>query len=224
MGALSQYELGSVGYDLRILIDTISGVSVNCFVLLSGYNLISDRNRKTKIIKIWMQVLVFSVLCLLLRLTALNIEEVPEFEEILKCFFPITSKQYWFMTVYILLVLFSPYINKLSEIMTQIQHRNLLFLVGTLCIIRTIFGWSISTLGDGYDLLWFTALYFAGVYIKKYDVNIGSRKVLILWLLTVFVAVAVRYFQELYAFKYEHVANYNSVFMLVMVACIFLLF
>lgn len=49
--------------------------------------------------------------------------------ELFKSIFPTITGKYWFFTTYMLLAIFSPYINKIPQILPQKQFKNLLLLL-----------------------------------------------------------------------------------------------
>lgn len=107
---LSQIEIGN--YGIIQLLAYLTSISVNCFVLISGYfSINSKRVNYDRIIKIWLQTVFYSFIIYLL-LSTLGIIPL-EFTTIIKSLLPILTRQYWFITAYIPLMLMSPYISKL---------------------------------------------------------------------------------------------------------------
>lgn len=58
---------------------------------------------------------------------------------LVKSFFPIITKQYWFVTVYIVLMMLSPYLNVLLNDITKIELKRLLIIFTILFIIIPTF-------------------------------------------------------------------------------------
>ena len=85
---------------------------------------------------------------------------------------PITFKAYWFVSVYILLYLFHPYINKLLNNLDRKEHLSFIWLMFIIfSILRTIL------MADYYgnELIQFLLFYTIGAYLYKYPDNILGR-------------------------------------------------
>lgn len=143
-------------------------VSVNCYVLISGYFLCSQKKlKKTKIISLVKKTFFYSVaiffILLFTKQTTFNIFLMP------KVFFPILTFSYWFITIYILMYLFFPYYNLVVNNLTKYKFKVLL-IIGffILSVFPMIFILYIPKLSGISFLMWFTYLYFVGSYIKKY--------------------------------------------------------
>ena len=106
-------------------------------------------------------------------------------QQLIKQSLPVLTNQYWFFTVYFLLVLIAPFINILIHKLNQNGYKCLLIvLIGSFSFIPTvnIFGESLGT-EYGFSLLWFVVLYFVGGYIQKY--NLKDRRYVWIYLLCV---------------------------------------
>lgn len=139
-------------------------IGVDIFVLISGYFLIKSQSVKiNKIIRFWVQIFLCSFLCFLI----FTIIGQGQFNIIalIKSIMPITFSEWWFASAYFILYLLSPYINKLLNILTKKQYRQLLLLLGICwCIFPTFTGRSLQ----GSDLLWFIYLYAFAGYLRLF--------------------------------------------------------
>lgn len=142
-------------------------VAVNCFVLITGYFLIKSECKIKKVIKLWKQVLFYTLTFLLIFKFFLKREIL--IEDTLKSFLPITLKTYWFISTYVVLYLLAPYLNKCIE---NIDKRFFKRLISILLIISCVssllvsFGFSVIDSSNGYGILWFVTLYCIGAYIR----------------------------------------------------------
>lgn len=89
----------------------VSIVSVNCFILVTGYFLSKSHVNYKKLIGLWIQVEMYSVgvylfLCMLPG-TGIDFQV----KTLLKQMLPILTNQYWFFTDYLLLMVFIPLLN-----------------------------------------------------------------------------------------------------------------
>lgn len=174
---------------LRWWILSFCNISVNCYVMLSGYFLINSKFRLSKVITLWLKVFFWSVfiwgICVFVFKDDVGIRQS------LSAFLPISTYEYWFITNYIALYLFSPFINKLLLCLTRNQHRSLIIVsVVLFSIWTTIFG-DVFNGHDGCNLLWFCTLYSIAAYIRLYGNDMVSKSKYI-YLVTPF-AVSVLY-------------------------------
>ena len=152
----------------KFLIDFLSlggQLGVSCFVLISGYFMINSKFTFQKLCKIVGEVLFYSIGIGLLFIFCLKPVESLSVFNLLQTFFPVGYVSYWFITNYILLMLFSPFINIIMKEINQKCHRNIIFF--------SILIWSFFSvfLGASFEfnkLVWFVVLYFIAGYIKKY--------------------------------------------------------
>ena len=88
-------------------------IGVSCYLLITGYFSVKSTFNIKKIFKLVFEVLFYSIgIFIIFNLFNINILNIDS-SIILKSFFPITYSLYWFITLYIILYIFSPYLNKL---------------------------------------------------------------------------------------------------------------
>lgn len=163
-------EFSSLNYFIVWGVLAFCIVAVNCYVLISGYFLSSQKEfKKNKIIELIRITFFYSVstfvVLLFAKQTVFNIVLLP------KIFLPVLTFSYWFITIYILMYLFFPYYNFLINNLTQESFKILLrigFIV--LSVFPMLFILYVPKLSGIGFLLWFTYLYFVGSYIRKYYV------------------------------------------------------
>jgi hypothetical protein len=156
-------------------------VAVNVYVLISGYFGVeaSGSGAETEKVlkrpfKIWKQVVFYSVVIGIIAL----ITGIQQFDiyQIFGYIFPVVTEHYWFATAYIFLCLVMPFLNRGIESMSSKQ---LGYIIGAMLLFFSIaktfipmhLPWDFS----GYDVLWFTALYLTGAYIRKYGTGVLSK-------------------------------------------------
>ncbi|GKX67546.1 acyltransferase [Inconstantimicrobium mannanitabidum] len=165
---LSQNKVYSVNWFFSWTIDTLSMVSVNCFVLISGYFLVQSKFKLKKIIQLWLQVLFYSIgIYIILAATGLINFNIIDFGS--SCL-PVLLSQYWFAQMYIALYIFSPFLNILIHSLNKNQMRNLLmilFFMLSLCPTILPFGTTVEK-GGGYSITHFMFLYLIASYIRLY--------------------------------------------------------
>ena len=91
--------------------------AVNCFALISGYLMVGKSIKLRNIVKLWFQVLFYSLL-----ITVLFFAFVPESRSIKSLVFsvlPVLSKQWWYVSAYFALFFLIPFLNKAIENISQ---------------------------------------------------------------------------------------------------------
>ena len=96
----------------------------------------------------------------------------------IKAVFPITTTEYWYITSYVGMYAFVPFLNSMVE---QNEKKKLRFLLCSIfilfcCIPRFLIQSPYGLLG-GHSMLWVSILYVAGAYVRKYNIlNVISVK------------------------------------------------
>lgn len=146
--------------------------SVNIFVLISGYFLVDSKFKLSKVIKLLLQVWFYSWVINIIMVFTGN--ATFSAKELISIAFPISYKEYWFITAYLIMYLMSPVLNRLIKSLTQHQHKLLIIL---LLLLTSVWHDLIPAsdplyINNGYSFFWFIVLYFISAYIKKYDFSI----------------------------------------------------
>lgn len=162
-GAVMEHSSG-IGFAWTQFENGIFNAGVSIFVLISGY--FGIKLSAKKLIQLESSVLFYAVLsaivgCYFGKESILSI---------VKAFIPISTNCYWFISCYILLMIFSPYINKGIDLMSESQHRNLLMLMSAIFLVApTVLYYSV--LGGGKNVINMLLLYILGSYIRKYNLK-----------------------------------------------------
>lgn len=146
---------------------------------------------------------------------------------------PFLSKQYWFITTYIVLVCLCPYINKLINIITFGEYTALLvFLFVIFSVWSSVFPFSDSLdNSQGYSIIWFICMYLVGAYIGRYESKIQGKN----WILFYFGSSALSLigwmvYQKLYSIVGvgscfgATFMGYNSILIVIAAIALFLCF
>lgn len=167
---------------------SIFHVGVPVFIMISGYYGI---NRKTKGFLNIMLLSSFYITCGII-VSLVGEGKIFAIKDTLSVLFPFSMGKYWFISTYIALFLFSPYINKIMEILSQREH---LLLLLTLAFVVFFQGGILSNgLGGGKGILTFCLAYTLGRYIKMYSrCDFSFKKILFCYILlsTVFLLTVV---------------------------------
>ena len=180
MGGIGKYEFGTMGYTLLWFVESACIVGVNEFVLITGYYGTGAKFKVSKLVVFYLEVVYFSVLCT--AIVSLVTDGSVNVTDWIYAFFPLTSKRYWYASVYALLIFVRPLLNIIIENMDRKTH--VLCIIMSLIIfsfIPTFFIWNREITGTGMDLVWFTVLYFVGAYIYKFGQRIKRKKWMLLY-------------------------------------------
>lgn len=154
--------------------------AVNTYILITGYYSYDTHKNVKTVIKslslLWLSAVFFSLIGYLTSVIVFN----GQFQliELIKRFFPILRGVWWFYTVYFALMLLSPYINKMIDNLSEVDHKILLAILIVMQSVLPIFvDWK-GQLGTnyGYSLIWFITLYISGAYLRKGSTLLDEKK------------------------------------------------
>lgn len=175
---------GRSGIDEFSSFETIAPHAVNCFVLISGYFLISSKFKAERILRTIFET-IFYTFTITIILFLFGKADLMDVAKSIMPFAP-TKFSYWFVNKYLAVILLSPYINRvccsLSKKQYQILIGSLLLISSTLFIIFP-FG---ELFGNGFSLLWMTTLYITGGYLRLNTPKFGYWGIFILILLATY--------------------------------------
>lgn len=204
------------------------GVGVNLFVLITGYFMVDSKLTFSKLSRIVFTVLFFSML--ITGVYDCFVEDIS-----VKLFIlygtGLFGCGYWFVVAYLSLLLVSPFINTLLNAISQYRH---LVIIGTLIllcyILRTLPGMSLPV-GSMDE---FICLYLIAAYIRRYGVQVSTRRLMLLLCTSVFIIVSCIYLstyvalilgsKTLYSVLCNFIAWKQSVLVLALSVLCFVLF
>ncbi len=157
---------------IAYLLESFSVVAVNSFVLLTGFFMVNSVLKVRKVLGLLAQILFYTlgISCILLFIGA-----VPDygFYQFVNDILPVQMEHYWFMTAYVLLLLFTPILNQALKSMSEKKLREVLFgLLLFFSIPKTILPVSVTIDQKGYDVVWFLIVYLIGAYIRLYGIKL----------------------------------------------------
>ena len=144
--------------------------------------------------------------------------------------FPTLTKQYWFVTVYFVLCILSPFINKFLENISKRQLQVLLIIGLFIFYVIATFAFALNAsqivMDAGYGIVNFIYLYMLGYYLKYYyEDNHNFKFYFGMFLLTTFLLFTVNHGMTLImGFYFNTFCNYNTVFVLAGAVFLFLAF
>ena len=158
----------------RLFVESFTIISVNLFVLLSGWYGI--RPKKKRFVEFLFQILFFNLF--FFAVFSLFIPEKTLTRDGIESIFML-DKRFWFVKAYLLLYMISPILNSYTEKAPLQQFR--LILLGFF-IFQTIYGWlfpSISWFNFGYSSISFIGLYLLASYLHKIGFTWGGGDIIL---------------------------------------------
>lgn len=167
-GMLEKESNSQIYYLIYNFMEILCIVAVNCYVLISGYFLIKSEFKWKKVISLWKETLFYSLL--VFGITTIIKKEFDVTLFIKSCL-PIITKEYWFINIYLLMYILSPFINKVIFSLKKEELRKLIII---LMIVFSI--WNsilpkeyVFDNTSGYGIIWFICLYIISAYIRLYE-------------------------------------------------------
>lgn len=154
------------------LLEAFCLVSVNCYVLISGYFLVESDWKPGRVASLLCQVLFYSLLIpvFLIILGAVSANDISLYEWVAYAF-PINTEHYWFATAYLMMYLFAPLlaegIRRMDQKQLQIVTGLLLFFAS---IVKSVVPIAFATDRYGYDFGWFLCLFVLAGYIRRFGI------------------------------------------------------
>lgn len=168
-GVLEEAAQGSLfSKTYTYFIYAITQICVNCYVLLSGYFLVSASFKLKKLFTLWLQTAVYSLIIKGIFMMSGRLSF--SIASLASCLVPITTGRYWFITIYFGMYLLSPFLNTAIKALGRKNHSILNVLLFALMSMWSSFHPSIAGMnsGGGWGLSWFVVLYFTGAWLRLY--------------------------------------------------------
>jgi hypothetical protein len=172
----------------ELFIQTISifgKMGVNCFILISGYYLVSTKGIAVqKILKIWGEMLFYS-LGISIVLWAAGVGTVTP-EMIVISLLPVLTDTWWFASCYFIMLILAPFLNRMVHSIDRRMHMELIAVLLLLwSVVFTVTKWAV----EGGNLSWFITLYLVAAYLRLYGGRIADSMALNIVIAIVSIAV-----------------------------------
>lgn len=168
-------------------------VGVTIFFMITGFFLVNKQFHHSRLIKTWLQMFLYSAGAFFLVVLVGWLWKIPGIlaplfstpneliKTILASFTPFAFNSYWFIGSYLILLVFSPFLNILVENMTREQHKWLIILL-LLLSAQSLF---LNRTSNWNNLTYSFVGYLAGAWIRQYSQQRWSRKQNVLALLVI---------------------------------------
>lgn len=162
------------GYYFFNTVYVLAYCGVNCFALISGYVGWQNNFKLEKIIKLWANVVFWSV-GVSLVLFVYN-KDFFSVKEAISMFLPLIRGRYWFFNAYFVVFMFSPLLNHIIRTLPQkIFQYFLLAVVFVFCVIPFLaLGNDVLRIQNGFEFSWLMVMYLVGGYFSKHPVTINK--------------------------------------------------
>ena len=154
-----------LNFSLLELLWIVSGVAVNCYVMITGYFLVERTDFRWKgFVGVWFQTLFYSVT--IFAVVALVTGEAVGWRDLVKTVTPIYHNTWWFITVYLCLLLFAPFLSITAKALTRRQY---LILLAVLFILVFEYPYGKVVCAKA-PIVRFSFLFLLAGYLKLYGV------------------------------------------------------
>lgn len=154
------------------LIFAFCSSAVNVYVFISGYFAVDLKWSIGKVIKLWLQVLLYSILIPVI-LNVAGVVNISSMSLSVKqqIFLPISYEHYWFATTYVMLYQFSPVLTSAIRHLDKKQLGAVIIATLTVfCGFKSVNPYLIPWDKYGDDVIWFIILYLIAGYIRMYGI------------------------------------------------------
>lgn len=170
---LTGAKIGNAGA-VAWLLESFCIVAVNVYMLISGYFLSTASYKLSRLIKLYLQVWVYSVgVGIVAVLTGMLPVQELEIHDLLTMVFPVTMGHYWFITAYVFMYIFLPFmgivLQKMSKKQMQIGLGTLLFFF---CAVKSLLPIRLEKDSLGYDGIWYLCVFVTAVYIRRFGLPV----------------------------------------------------
>lgn len=177
LGDLTAGNLIPTGFVAWVL-EAFCIVAVNVYMLISGYFLCTSSFKISRLLRLWIQVWMYSVgIGVLAALTGIMPAEQCDTHYFLSLLFPVSMGHYWFMTAYVFLYLLLPVVGMAVRRMTKRQMQVALSgLLIAFCLLKSILPFRMEMDGQGYDCIWYLCVFLTAAYLRKFGLPCLAKK------------------------------------------------
>ena len=221
------FSSGAVALVYSNLINGICNTGVTLFILISGY--FGVKLDVKKLTKLELRMIIYSLIVLAIMF-AIGYESYSfgdKLELAAKALLPFISRNHWFYTCYVLIILFSGFINEFVNNLGEKKLRHLLILMLVVFSIFPTFLYFEVVPDNGKGIVQMLMVYMMGRYIRLYGEDFGEKNAK--WFTPVFICLwiinAVSHaFPIQLGGIYHTLCKDNSITNLIIAVCVFYLF
>lgn len=155
------------------ILECLCIVSVNVYVLISGYFMMDSRFSLSKLAQLWCQIFFYSLLGTIVAIVsgvASPWEVIASYKQFI--IFPAFLGHYWFASAYLVMYILSPLLVKAMASISKRTHQTvILLLLSILCFSKSIIPYQVTFDDQGISFVWFIALFIVAGYIRRYGMT-----------------------------------------------------
>ena len=153
-------------YNMVMFLKALTYGALDMYAIISGYVGYNKKFKLSRPLRIWIELICYTLLSTHL-ITVFSPEILPE-NAWFKSFFPVMTREYWYMTAYFGMVILMPFLNAaIQKASMKIMSVSLAGVLLFYCALPNIMDVSVFGLGGGYSTLWLCVLYLVGGYLAK---------------------------------------------------------
>ena len=166
-GILDAATPGSTHYWVAWFLEIAGYCAVDCFALISGYVLSVTNTKISSIASLWAQTFFYAASLTILFYLFFPGTEMTKYD-ILFSFFPVITKQYWYVSAYMGMYIIVPVLN---VALLHVKRTTLELVFIGMLLVHSGFSLQFDPfhLGEGCSVMWLSLLYLLGGYFRKYD-------------------------------------------------------
>lgn len=148
---------------------TLLVVHVNCFMLITGYYQYKSSFKWKKVVSFTLQIAFYNLIINLV-FKMFGLVEYTNIEFLKQIFF-FNFSSYWFFSCYIIIYVFSPFLNKIIDLFDKKRIKKILLCCFMCFSILPFITGNLFFSTDGFSVYQFVFMYFVGAYIRKFNFN-----------------------------------------------------
>lgn len=166
---LTQADLDGTGI-VAWLLESFCIVAVNVYMLISGYFLCMSSFKLSRLITLYLQVWFYSVgVGVLALLTGAMPAGELEVHDLLTLVFPVSMGHYWFISAYVFMYIFLPFVGNAVQRLSKRQMQVALAVVLVFfCLVKSVLPVRLELDGQGYDCIWYLCVFLTAAYIRRF--------------------------------------------------------
>lgn len=143
-----------------------TGTGVDVFVMITGYFMVVRTDGWRRLPKLWLQTFFYAAVMALAGVMVGLLQ--PSLHLFLDVCFPIRQSSYWFVTMYMGLMLLSPFLSRFLQELSKSHYQQLLVVLFALNTSFAYFPYG-DVYSGGFSLFWFVTLYSFAGYIRLFN-------------------------------------------------------
>lgn len=153
--------------------------AVDCFALTSGYLMSNSSAKFSRLLELWFQVVFYSLVIAVFMVW--RFPDVRDSITVINILFPITYREYWYLTAYFGMYFLIPVFNAALNGLDHRHMKSVIICLGLFfVVVPLITNQDPYNVNQGYSMIWLCVLYLFGGYIAKYHIFENTKRSILL--------------------------------------------